>query len=336
MRDRPLLTMRAIEIRNPGGPEELVVTDLSTPLPGAGEVLIKVTAAGINRPDVMQREGKYPPPPGASDILGLEVAGIITELGEGVTEWRLGDRVCALVAGGGYAEFCVASASSCLPLPTGVSMIEAAAMPETFFTVWTNVFERGQLVKGERLLVHGGASGIGTTAIQMAAAFGATVFTTAGSAEKCAACERLGAIRAINYHEEDFVDVIKALTDNAGVNVVLDMVGGSYTPRNLNLLAKEGRLVQIAILGGPKTEINWIPVMLRRLTLTGSTLRSRPIAVKAAIAKALQAKVWPLVDSGKIRPVIHATFPLEEAAEAHRVMEAGHHIGKLVLLVGTQ
>ncbi|MBL02596.1 uncharacterized protein METZ01_LOCUS80842 [marine metagenome] len=328
--------MRAIEIRNPGGPEELVITDLPTPLPGVGEVLIKVTAAGINRPDVMQREGKYPPPPGASDILGLEVAGIITELGEGVTGCRIGDRVCALVAGGGYAEFCVASASSCLPLPTGVSMIEAAAMPETFFTVWTNVFERGQLVKGERLLVHGGASGIGTTAIQMAAAFGATVFTTAGSAEKCAACERLGAIRAINYHEEDFVDVIKALTDNAGVNVVLDMVGGSYTPRNLNLLAKEGRLVQIAILGGPKTEINWIPVMLRRLTLTGSTLRSRPIAVKAAIAKALQAKVWPLVDSGKIRPVIHATFPLEEAAEAHRVMEAGHHIGKLVLLVGTQ
>ncbi len=328
--------MRAIEIRNPGGPEELVITDLPTPLPGVGEVLIKVTAAGINRPDVMQREGKYPPPPGASDILGLEVAGIITELGEGVTGCRIGDRVCALVAGGGYAEFCVASASSCLPLPTGVSMIEAAAMPETFFTVWTNVFERGQLVKGERLLVHGGASGIGTTAIQMAAAFGATVFTTAGSAEKCAACERLGAIRAINYHEEEFVDVIKALTDNAGVNVVLDMVGGSYTPRNLNLLAKEGRLVQIAILGGPKTEINWIPVMLRRLTLTGSTLRSRPIAVKAAIAKALQAKVWPLVDSGKIRPVIHATFPLEEAAEAHRVMEAGHHIGKLVLLVGTQ
>ena len=336
MRTRPMLTMRAIEIRNPGGPEELVITDLPTPLPGVGEVLIKVTAAGINRPDVMQREGKYPPPPGASDILGLEVAGIITELGEGVTGCRIGDRVCALVAGGGYAEFCVASASSCLPLPTGVSMIEAAAMPETFFTVWTNVFERGQLVKGERLLVHGGASGIGTTAIQMAAAFGATVFTTAGSAEKCAACERLGAIRAINYHEEDFVDVIKALTDNAGVNVVLDMVGGSYTPRNLNLLAKEGRLVQIAILGGPKTEINWIPVMLRRLTLTGSTLRSRPIAVKAAIAKALQAKVWPLVDSGKIRPVIHATFPLEEAAEAHRVMEAGHHIGKLVLLVGTQ
>ena len=328
--------MRAIEIRNPGGPEELVITDLPTPLPGVGEVLIKVTAAGINRPDVMQREGNYPPPPGASDILGLEVAGIITELGEGVTGCRIGDRVCALVAGGGYAEFCVASASSCLPLPTGVSMIEAAAMPETFFTVWTNVFERGQLVKGERLLVHGGASGIGTTAIQMAAAFGATVFTTAGSAEKCAACERLGAIRAINYHEEDFVDVIKALTDNAGVNVVLDMVGGSYTPRNLNLLAKEGRLVQIAILGGPKTEINWIPVMLRRLTLTGSTLRSRPIAVKAAIAKALQAKVWPLVDSGKIRPVIHATFPLEEAAEAHRVMEVGHHIGKLVLLVGTQ
>ena len=336
MHTRSVLTMRAIEIRNPGGPEELVITDLPTPLPRVGEVLIKVAAAGINRPDVMQREGKYPPPPGASDILGLEVAGIITELGEGVTGCRIGDRVCALVAGGGYAEFCVASASTCLPLPTGVSMIEAAAMPETFFTVWTNVFERGQLVKGERLLVHGGASGIGTTAIQMAAAFGATVFTTAGSAEKCAACERLGAIRAINYHEEDFVDVIKALTDNAGVNVVLDMVGGSYTPRNLNLLAKEGRLVQIAILGGPKTEINWIPVMLRRLTLTGSTLRSRPIAVKAAIAKALQAKVWPLVDSGKIRPVIHATFPLEEAAEAHRVMEAGHHIGKLVLLVGTQ
>jgi len=265
----------------------------------------------------------------------LEVAGIIAELGEGVTGWRIGDRVCALVAGGGYAEFCVASASTCLPLPTGVSMMEAAAMPETFFTVWTNVFEQGQLVKGERLLVHGGASGIGTTAIQMAAAFGATVFTTAGSAEKCAACERLGATRAINYKEEDFVDVIKALTDNAGVNVVLDMVGGSYTPRNLSLLAKEGRLIQIAILGGPKTEINWIPVMLRRLTLTGSTLRSRPIAVKAAIAKALQAKVWPLVDSGKIRPVIHATFPLEEAAEAHRVMEEGHHIGKLVLLVGT-
>ena len=328
MRTRPVLTMRAIEIRNPGGPEELVITDLPTPLPGVGEVL-------INRPDVMQREGKYPPPPGASDILGLEVAGIIAELGEGVTGWRLGDRVCALVAGGGYAEFCVASASTCLPLPTGASMMEAAAMPETFFTVWTNVFERGQLVKGERLLVHGGASGIGTTAIQMAAAFGATVFATAGSAEKCAACERLGATRAINYKEEDFVDVIKALTDNAGVNVVLDMVGGSYTPRNLKLLATEGRLVQIAILGGPKTEINWIPVMLRRLTLTGSTLRSRPIAVKAAIAKALQAKVWPLVDSGKIRPVIHATFPLEEAAEAHRVMEEGHHIGKLVLLVGT-
>ena len=325
--------MLAIEVAEPGGPDVLTSTDRPTPSPGSGEVLIEVAAAGVNRPDVMQREGKYPPPPGASDIPGLEVAGTVVALGEDVTEWRIGDEVCALVPGGGYAEYCTAAASVCLPVPTGVDVVAAAGMPETFFTVWTNVFERGGLKAGERLLVHGGTSGIGTTAIQMAVAFGARVFATAGSTEKCAACEQLGAERAINYRTEDFTDVIANLTNGAGVDVVLDMVGGEYTPRNISILATDGRLVQIALLGGATTTINLIPVMQRRLTVTGSTLRPRSVAEKAAIARAMRQRVWPLVEQGRIRPVVHGTFPIRQAAEAHRVLDAGAHIGKLILLV---
>jgi len=281
----------------------------------------------------MQRQGKYPPPPGASDIPGLEIAGTIAALGTGVEDWKIGDLVCALVAGGGYAEYCVAPAPQCLPLPRGVDVISAAAMPETFFTVWTNLFERGRLATGETLLVHGGARGSGTTAIQMAIAFGAKVLTTAGTVEKCAACERLGAERAINYRTEDFVEVVQDVTAGRGVDVVLDMVGGEYVSRNIEALAIEGRLVQIAVLGGSKAEITLTRVMQRRLTLTGSTLRPRAVAEKGAIASSLRKIVWPLVEEGRIRPVIHATYPLARAADAHRTMEAGEHIGKLVLMV---
>ena len=325
--------MIAIEISRPGDPDVLVPVDRPMPVPGTGEVLIQVAAAGVNRPDVMQRRGRYPPPPGASDIPGLEVAGTIQALGDGVTGWRGGDAVCALLAGGGYAEYCVAPAGQCLPVPRGLDMVTAAAIPETFFTVWTNVFERGRLQHGETLLVHGGSSGIGTTAIQLAHARGARVFATAGSREKCAACERLGAERAINYRTDDFVAAIGTLTGGRGVDVVLDMVGGEYFARNIECLAVEGRLVEIATLQGSKAELNILLMMQRRLTITGSTLRIRSVDQKAAIAAALQAEVWPLLESGTVKPLVHARFPLRDAAAAHRVMESGAHIGKLVLVV---
>jgi len=325
--------MIAIEIRAPGGPEVLVPVERPTPVPAPGEVLIKVAAAGVNRPDIFQRLGRYAPPPGASDIPGLEVAGTIEQLGPEVRDWRIGDEVCALVAGGGYAEYCAAPAPQCLPLPRGLDLIAAAAIPETFFTVWTNVFERGRLQAGESLLVHGGSSGIGTTAIQLARARGARVFATAGSAAKCEACERLGAERAINYREADFAAVVRDLTGGRGVDVVLDMVGGEYFARNIDVLALEGRLVEIATLHGVKAELNIQTIMGRRLTITGSTLRPRPVAEKGAIAAALRQHVWPLLASAAVRPIVHATFPLRDAAEAHRVMEAGAHIGKLVLVV---
>jgi NADPH2:quinone reductase len=325
--------MTAIEIREPGGPDVLVAAERPQPAAGPGEVLIKVAAAGVNRPDVMQRKGAYPPPPGASDIPGLEVAGTIADVGAGVHIWRAGDRVCALVSGGGYAEYCVAPAPQCLPVPDGMDMTRAAAIPETFFTVWTNVFERGHLQAGESALIHGGSSGIGTTAIQLARAFGARVFATAGSAEKCAACERLGAERAINYRERDFVAAIHDLTGGRGVDLILDMVGGEYLPRNLEALAVDGRLVQIGLIGGAKAQINMIAILQRRLTVTGSTLRPRSVAEKGAIASALRERVWPLLESGAVGPVIFQTFPLRAAAAAHRVMESSAHIGKLVLTV---
>ena len=325
--------MVVVEIREPGGPEVLVPAERPRPEPHAHEVLIKVRAAGVNRPDVMQRQGKYPPPPGASDIPGLEIAGTIESVGDGVHDWRNGDRVCALLAGGGYAEYAVAPVPQCLPMPRALDFTAAAAIPETFFTVWTNVFDRGRLQPSESLLVHGGASGIGTTAIQLARAFGSRVFATAGTTEKCAACERLGAERAINYRETDFVAAVREATDGRGIDVVLDMVGGEYLARNIELLSLEGRLVQIATIGGAKAQINMIPVLHRRLTITGSTLRPRSVAEKGAIARVLRQRVWPLLEAGTVAPVVHATFPLRAAAEAHRVMEADTHIGKLVLVV---
>ncbi len=325
--------MIAIEIREPGEPEVLVPVERAMPAPAAEEVLIRVAAAGVNRPDIFQRRGRYAPPPGASDIPGLEVSGVIDALGPGVASWRVGDPVCALVTGGGYAEYCVAPAPQCLPPPRGMDLVTAAALPETFFTVWTNVFQRGRLQPGESLLVHGGSSGIGTTAIQLAKARGARVFATAGSAAKCAACERLGAERAINYRDADFVAVIRELTGGRGVDVVLDMVGGDYFARNIELLAVEGRLVEIATLHGVKAEVNIQQIMGRRLTITGSTLRPRPVADKAAIAAELFAQVWPLLESGAVKPVVHATFPLRDAAGAHRMMESSEHIGKLLLVV---
>lgn len=325
-------SMTCIEISHPGGPEVLVEAVRARPEPGPGEVLIQVAAAGVNRPDVVQRLGRYPAPPGASDLPGLEVAGTIVGVGEGVTDWRVGETVCALLTGGGYAEFATTAAEMCMPVPPGLDMIEAAALPETFFTVWHNVFERGDLKPGETLLVHGGSSGIGTTAIQIARALGSTVFTTAGSAEKCAACVDLGA-RAINYREEDYVEVLKAECPG-GVDVVLDMVGGAYIARDIKVMAPEGRHVSIAFLGGSKVpEFDFLPVMLKRLTLTGSTLRAQPVENKARIAKGLSVNVWPLIEDGVIRPRIHATFPLREAAKAHAMMEAGEHIGKIVLTV---
>lgn len=325
--------MIAIEISRPGDPDVLVPVERPLPAPAEGEVLIQVAAAGVNRPDIMQRLGRYPPPPGASDIPGLEVAGTIEALGDGVTGWRGGDRVCALVTGGGYAEYCVAPAAQCLPAPQGLDLVSAAAIPETFFTVWTNVFERGRLRAGETLLVHGGSSGIGTTAVQLARARGARVFATAGSREKCAACERLGAERGIDYHVEDFVSIVKELTGGRGVDVVLDMVGGEYFARNLETLAIDGRLVEIATLRGSKAELNIQFMMQRRITITGSTLRIRSIEEKGAIAAALRAEVWPLLDAGTVKPIVHARFALRDAAAAHRLMESGAHIGKLVLVV---
>jgi len=323
--------MIAIAISKPGGPEVLQPVDVPTPQPGSREVLIRVAGAGVNRPDVMQREGKYPPPPGASDIPGLEVSGTIAACGSDVARWRPGDRVCALVSGGGYAEYCIAPEVQCLPVPSTLELVPAGGVPETFFTVWTNVFERGRLREGESFLVHGGSSGIGTTAIQMARAFGARVFATAGSKEKCVACERLGAERAINYKREDFSAVLLDLTHGRGVDVILDMVGAAYFGRNLDLLALEGRLLQIAVLQGAKAEINLVRLLRQRLTVTGSTLRARTVDEKGAIASALERAVWPLVEEGKIQPVVYATFPLTQAAEAHRLMESGSHIGKIVL-----
>jgi NADPH:quinone reductase len=323
--------MIVIEIRQPGAPDVLVPAERPVPTPRAGEVLIKVAGAGVNRPDLMQRLGKYPPPPGASDIPGLEVSGTIEAVGADAGAWKVGDRVCALLAGGGYAEYCVAPAPQCLPAPRAVDLAEAGAMPETFFTVWTNVFERGRLKSGEALLVHGGSSGIGTAAIQIACALGARVFATAGSAEKCAACERLGAERAINYRDADFVDAVRQSTGGKGVDVVLDMVGGDYFPRNIEALAVEGRLVQIATLRGGKSEIVLPAIMQRRLTITGSTLRARSVAEKGAIARALLEHVWPLVEAGRVKPIVYRAFALGDAAAAHRLMESGEHIGKILL-----
>lgn len=326
--------MRHIAMTAPGGPEVLTLATGPVPRPAAGEVLIRVAAAGINRPDILQRTGNYPPPPGASPILGLEVSGAVAALGPEVTGLNEGDEVCALVAGGGYAEYCVAPAPQCLPVPKGVSLVDAAGLPETFFTVWSNVFDRGRLGRGESFLVHGGSSGIGTTAIQLAHAFGARVFATAGSPEKCAVCRDLGAERAIDYRQEDFVAVLKEATQGRGVDVILDMVGGPYVEKNLRSLAPEGRLVQIAFLQGSKVTLDLAHLMVRRQTLTGSTLRPRPVADKAAIAHNLRDKVWPLIEAGKVRPIIDRTFPLAEAAAAHRLMESSTHIGKILLRTG--
>ena len=333
--------MRAIEISTPGGPEVLRPGQRPVPEPAAGEVLIEVAAAGINRPDVLQRKGGYAPPPGASDIPGLEVAGTVVALGpkdnskptpKGA-DWKIGDEVCALVTGGGYAEYVAAPAAQCLPIPRGLTLEQAASLPETFFTVWVNVFLRGGLKNDETLLVQGGSSGIGVTAIQMARAFGHRVFVTAGSAEKCAECEKLGATRAINYRSEDFVAVIKQLTGGRGVDVILDMVGGDYVPRELASLADDGRLSLIAFLGGTKASLDMSDILRRRLTITGSTLRARTVEFKATIAQSLREKVWPLIEAGKIRPVIYRTFGLDEAAAAHSLMESSEHVGKILLNV---
>jgi NADPH:quinone reductase len=325
--------MQAVEIARPGGPEVLQVVQRPTPVPKAGEVVIAVAAAGVNRPDCFQRAGSYAPPPGASDLPGLEVAGTVTALGSGVSQWRIGDQVCALTPGGGYAQYCATPAAHCLPIPQGWTLTQAASLPETFFTVWINVFERARLSSGETLLVQGGSSGIGVTAIQMARAFGHRVFATAGSADKCAACERLGAERAINYRTEDFVEAIKQLTGGKGVDVILDMVGGEYVPRELKCLATDGRLSIIAFLGGTKASLDMGDILYRRLTITGSTLRPRSIEYKAQVAAALREKVWPLLEAGKLQPVIYRTFPLHQAADAHALIESGAHIGKIVLEV---
>ncbi len=326
--------MRAIAITTPGGPDVLQIVDAPKPVPGAGEVLIRVAAAGVNRPDVFQRKGVYPAPPGASPLPGLEVAGTIESCGPGVAEWKTGDRVCALTPGGGYAESCVAMASHCLPIPAGWSDLEAASIPETAFTVWSNVFQRARLKSGESILIHGGTSGIGVMAIQMARALGAVPFATAGSALKCRACLDLGAERAVDYREQDFSAEILAATGGRGVDVVLDMVGGPYFAKNLEVLAPEGRLVQIATLQGAKVELDLRAIMAKRLTLTGSTLRPQANEAKAAIATALRREVWPHLEARRIRPVVHAVFPLERAADAHRLMEAGEQIGKIVLTTG--
>lgn len=326
-------TMTAIGIPQPGGPEVLLPEVRPLPVPGEGQVLIKVAAAGVNRPDVFQRQGGYPPPPGASDIPGLEVAGTVVDVGAGVTRWREGDSLTALVAGGGYAEYCVVDAPLALPAPKGLSMVEAACLPENLFTVWTNVFERGGLQPGEWFMVHGGSSGIGTSAIQMAKAFGAKVIATAGSDDKVAACIALGADVGINYRTQDFVAEAWAATGKKGVDVILDMVGGDYAARNIDCAAVDGRIVIIATLGGPTGTVDLRKIMVRRLVLTGSTLRPRTVAQKAAIARALEEKVWPLIDSGKLRPQMFATFPLAEAAKAHALMESSAHVGKIALMV---
>ena len=325
--------MICVEIAEPGGPEVLRAVERPDPVPGPGDVLIKVVAAGINRPDVLQRRGAYPPPPGASDIPGLEVAGTIERVGDRVNGWRVGDRVCALVSGGGYASMCVAPAPQCLPVPPSLDLIAAAAIPETFFTVWTNVFDRGHLQPGESALFHGGTSGIGTTAIQLAAARGSTVYATAGSDEKCRACEALGAAKAINYRTQDFVQSIRELTNGRGVDLILDIMGGDYLPRNLSALATDGRVVQIGLMGGESSTIDLRRVLGRRLTITGSTLRPRPVEEKGEIASALQREVWPLLERGTVKPIVYTVVPLAQAADAHRLMESSEHIGKIVLSV---
>ncbi len=326
--------MTATEITGFGGPDMLKPCRRPIPNPGPGEVLIQVEAAGVNRPDVMQRKGIYPPPPNASDIPGLEIAGRVVALSHGISALRLGDEVCALVTGGGYAEYCVAAAPLCLPIPKGLDWIQAASLPETFFTVWANVFVRGKLQPGESLLIHGGTSGIGVAAIQLARAFGCTVFATAGTEEKRLFCESLDA-NAINYREQDFVAVVLVITQDRGVDVILDIVGGDYLQRNLSCLAQDGRLVQIAAQNGSKTQINLAPIMLKRLTVTGSTLRPRSVAEKAQIARGLLEHVWPKLEAGDVKPVVHAVFNLEAAAAAHHLMESGTHIGKIILQVGS-
>lgn len=324
--------MKAIVITRPGGPEVLQLAERPKPACGADEVLIKVHAAGVNRPDVSQRKGNYPPPKGApADIPGLEIAGTIVETGAGVTRWKIGDRVCALVWGGGYAEYCSAPAGQCLPVPANLSFIEAASLPETFFTVWSNVFDRGHLKNNETLLVHGGSSGIGVAAIQMAAALGHKVYVTAGSEEKCKFCEGLGAEKAINYKTENFAAEINAVTNGQGIDVILDMIGGDYTPGNIQSLAEEGRLVLINTMKGKDVQVDLSAVMRKRLTITGSMLRSRDTLFKATIAQNLEKTIWPLLASGKIKPVINAVFPAEKAADAHKLMESGEHIGKIVI-----
>ncbi len=333
MSGKPPTSMTCIEIAEFGGPEVLKPATRPTPEVAAGEVLVRVVAAGVNRPDIFQRRGLYPPPPDVTDIPGLEVAGVAAAVADGVAGWKAGDPLCALAGGGGYAEYCAVPAPQCLPIPGGLNMVEAAAIPETFFTVWTNVFERAALKPGETLLVHGGAGGIGTAAIQMASRLGARVIVTAGTPEKCASCMELGAERAVNYRQEDFVAAAKEFGNGKGVDVILDMVGGGYVERNIKALAADGRLVNIAYLRGSKAEIDFLPVMLKRLTITGSTLRPQTVERKGTIAGALKERIWPLIASGGIKPVIHATFPLAEAAEAHRLMESGNHIGKIVLVV---
>ena len=325
--------MRYVAAREPGPPDVLALAETEVPTPKAGEVLIEVGYAGVNRPDCIQRAGHYPPPPGASPILGLEVAGRVVALGDGVTQWRVGDVVCALTPGGGYAEYCTTPASFCLPLPKGLSLLEAASLPENYYTVWNNVFDRVHLTAGETILIHGGSSGIGLTAIQLAKVFGATAITTVGSAEKVAFCRAIGADHVINYREQDFVAEVAALTGKQGVNVVLDMVGGDYIEKNLKCLALEGRMVFIAFLQGGKVTVDWRSIMMKRLTVTGSTLRASPDARKAEIAASLRAKVWPLFGSGQLKPVINRVFPLGEAAAAHALMESSAHIGKIMLEV---
>jgi len=325
--------MTVIEIAQPGGPEQLRVAVRPVPQPGEGEVLIRVVAAGVNRPDIMQRQGRYPPPPGASDLPGLEISGEVVALGPNVPGVAVGEQVVALLPGGGYAGYAVAAAPLCLPVPSGVSMVEAAAIPETYFTVWTNLFERGGCKAGDTVLVHGGTSGIGTTAIQLATAWGARVFATAGSELKARACEKIGAIRGIDYRTEDFVEVVRQETAGKGVDLILDIVAGSYVPRNLEAAAVEGRIVVISLLGGSRAEVNFGLVLSKRLTITGSTLRIRSVAQKAMVAAAVRKNIWPLLAAGRARPIIHATFPLAEASAAHALMETSNHIGKIVLTV---
>jgi NADPH:quinone reductase len=325
--------MTVVEIAAPGGPEQLKPAVRPLPQPGEGEVLVRVEAAGVNRPDVMQRQGRYPPPPGASDLPGMEVAGEIVALGSNVSHWSVGDKITSLLPGGGYAQYAVAAAALCMPIPQGLSMVEAAALPETFLTVWTNLFERGGCKAGDVVLIHGGTSGIGTTAIQLAKAWGARVYATAGSEKKARACEEFGALRGIDYRTEDFVQVLRTETKGYGVDITLDMVAGSYVQRNLEIAALEGRVVTISLLGGSRAEINMGMILTKRLTLTGSTLRSRTVAQKAAVADAVRQHVWPLLAARQVRPIIYATFPLGEASEAHRLMETSNHIGKIVLTI---